>query len=377
MGIPTNEVPADPALLMRSLEGSNVVYVTPDAQWITPKQPLPPLDPASSKRPLPVNFRSQSVTIPAGAVAVAAVSPTPTKPVSENVDEKTIILENVSSELPVENIMAALTFGNVVPKSARSEAGNKWYVVFASVPDARAAIVASKDKLIEGNPINARIKVEVQNVNPGPRKISPPNSAAAAPSPRQVNPIVALNQQQQQQLPPQHQMAQMQQVQVNGRPNMVSRSQSGPAHYNLNNGQPVPHNMPTHPQGMPMPAGAVPGYPYAYGYRNMPAPGNYQQTGFVYPNHIQQVPQQGAPQMQYMYPGYTYVAAGSPNYYPQGVGRPVLMRDNSARSQRSLPYENGHLVRTVGNNRAGAGTGGGTRRQDGKKDRKNRNKKGL
>mmetsp|Transcript_234 Transcript_234/g.287 ORF Transcript_234/g.287 Transcript_234/m.287 type:complete len:755 (-) Transcript_234:342-2606(-) len=385
MGIPTNEVPADPALLMRSLEGSNVVYVTPDAQWITPKQPLPPLDPASSKRPLPGNFRSQSVTIPANTAAAtspaATATATPTKPISDNVDEKTIIVEKLSSEVPVENIMAALTFGNVVPKSARSEAGNKWSVVFASVPDARAAIVASKENLIEGNPIDARIKVEVQN--PGQRKISPPNSAAA---PRQVNPIVALNQQQQQQqLPPQHQMAQMQQVQVNGRPNMVSRSQSSPAHYNLNNGQPVPHNnMSTHPQGIPMPAGAVPGYPYAYGYRNMPAPGNYQQTGYVYPNHIQQVPvpQQGSPQMQYMYPGYTYVAAGSPNYYPQGGGRPVLMRDNSSRSQRSLPYENGHPVRTVGNNTAGSGSGtgtsGGTRRQDGgKKDRKNRNRKNL
>ena len=53
---------ADPPLVMRSLEGSNVVFVTPDANWISPMQALPPLDPKVKLRPIPLGPRSMSIS---------------------------------------------------------------------------------------------------------------------------------------------------------------------------------------------------------------------------------------------------------------------------------------------------------------------------
>lgn len=55
-------VPVDPHLVMRALEGSTVVYVTPDAAWISPMLPLPPMDPSAKQRPVPLGPRSLSVS---------------------------------------------------------------------------------------------------------------------------------------------------------------------------------------------------------------------------------------------------------------------------------------------------------------------------
>lgn len=55
-------VPVDPHLVRRALEGSTVVYVTPDATWISPILPLPPLDQSVKQRPVPLGPRSLSVS---------------------------------------------------------------------------------------------------------------------------------------------------------------------------------------------------------------------------------------------------------------------------------------------------------------------------
>lgn len=53
---------ADPPLVMRALEGSYVAFVTPDANWISPMLPLPPLDAKVKMRPLPLGPRSMSIS---------------------------------------------------------------------------------------------------------------------------------------------------------------------------------------------------------------------------------------------------------------------------------------------------------------------------
>lgn len=56
-------VPADPHLVMRSLEGSTIVYVTPDAAWISPMLPLPPLDPNVNLRPVSLGLAGRSLSV--------------------------------------------------------------------------------------------------------------------------------------------------------------------------------------------------------------------------------------------------------------------------------------------------------------------------
>lgn len=52
----TPNAPADPSLLMRALEGSSIVAVSPDAMWISPLLPMPPMDPTNTRQFMPQNL---------------------------------------------------------------------------------------------------------------------------------------------------------------------------------------------------------------------------------------------------------------------------------------------------------------------------------
>jgi hypothetical protein len=56
-------VPAEPILIMHALEGSTVAYITPDAIWISPMQPLPPIDATAKMRPAQLGTALRSLSI--------------------------------------------------------------------------------------------------------------------------------------------------------------------------------------------------------------------------------------------------------------------------------------------------------------------------
>jgi len=80
-------VPVDPHLVMRALEGSTVVYVTPDATWISPVLPLPPLDPNVKQRPVPLGPRSLSVSSVPDMGARPSAPNSPVKSANEPVQQ--------------------------------------------------------------------------------------------------------------------------------------------------------------------------------------------------------------------------------------------------------------------------------------------------
>eukprot|EP00980_Cylindrotheca_fusiformis_P027916 scaffold22568_cov125-Cylindrotheca_fusiformis.AAC.13 len=137
-----SEIPADPALLRMALVNSSVVSISHDGMWIIP---------------IPQKDSSTAATPP-------TVASTPSSPSSSHEEAATernsIILKDVPENATEAIIMEALR--QFSPKSAQSDVGNVWYVVFSSAEDAAAA-VASK-VTIEGAPIRAFHKNEAQGV---------------------------------------------------------------------------------------------------------------------------------------------------------------------------------------------------------------------
>ena len=56
-------VPAEPPLVMHALERSTIAYVTPDALWISPMQPLPPINATAKMRPAQLGTALRSLSI--------------------------------------------------------------------------------------------------------------------------------------------------------------------------------------------------------------------------------------------------------------------------------------------------------------------------
>jgi hypothetical protein len=164
-------LPAQPALLQKALDGSQVVEISKDLNWIRPMHQLPPLlrNSMMMKNPMPafpqsvgpVVLESQAHQSPPSSPATTstASSGVPTYPLSLK-ERTTIIVRNVSRGCRVDKVLAAFTTGSIQPKSARPDIGDTWYVVFASEADAVAAVFECRDKEIDGIPIQARVKSE-------------------------------------------------------------------------------------------------------------------------------------------------------------------------------------------------------------------------
>lgn len=220
---------AEPMLLQLAVDKSQVVNVSPNAAWIGPLSQLPPMDPTVQSRPKqnimhpqPVmmnrsvstgsNSGMYSVGVPiqqlkvntngsgnvtrntspassqasAGNASASAVTNSTSGAVGEggssnsisSLDKKshrtTVIIRDVPSDSATESILNAFTVDGVVPKSARPDVSNTWYITFSSESDAQTAIKLTKNGTIDGWPIKARIKSDsvAEGSNSGETSIS-------------------------------------------------------------------------------------------------------------------------------------------------------------------------------------------------------------
>ena len=179
--------PPDASLLARSLEGSEIITVSPDYAWIISLYPIPPIVPMGHHR---INHHQQphipQITRDAG----------PSLPISDSKSEKeanqaskqqpssmvkernTVILRDVPENCPVKTVLAVFTTEKIKPKGARSDIGKTWYITFDSEDDAIAAVSATKDREIDGQPIRARVKSESTRSAEPSRSSTPTKSAA-------------------------------------------------------------------------------------------------------------------------------------------------------------------------------------------------------
>eukprot|EP00520_Triparma_pacifica_P018922 CAMPEP_0118642340 /NCGR_PEP_ID=MMETSP0785-20121206/5783_1 /TAXON_ID=91992 /ORGANISM="Bolidomonas pacifica, Strain CCMP 1866" /LENGTH=325 /DNA_ID=CAMNT_0006533885 /DNA_START=201 /DNA_END=1175 /DNA_ORIENTATION=+ len=173
----------DMALIVKSLEGSEIVKPSKDGQWLTPAFVPPPSSPSSSLPPPPTVSPTPPPPSAGGAASTsgglsAALSgeagsgnASDTSPSQPQRTRNTVILRDVPTSTTVETIMSTFTTDNVTPKSARPDVGNTWYVTFSTESDAVDAVLKCGSKTIDGAPVRARVKSEAtaptnQSYNP-------------------------------------------------------------------------------------------------------------------------------------------------------------------------------------------------------------------
>lgn len=229
--------PADPSLLMRALEGSGIVAVTPDALWISPLLPMPPMEPHSTinntRQFIPQNNPTMIRTVSVSSDAINTAQHPPAtvangirsaSPMSQHSqpsltdsqqppgtpnsgddqqnttttvtksERSTVILRDIPSDWPEDKIIAAFTMDTVTPKSARPDLRNTWYISFENETDALNAVSATRDKTIDGLPIRARIKSVAAAINTPPNtkksnnvQPSPSDTKASTPQQQEAN----------------------------------------------------------------------------------------------------------------------------------------------------------------------------------------------
>eukprot|EP00559_Dactyliosolen_fragilissimus_P002323 CAMPEP_0184860980 /NCGR_PEP_ID=MMETSP0580-20130426/5761_1 /TAXON_ID=1118495 /ORGANISM="Dactyliosolen fragilissimus" /LENGTH=941 /DNA_ID=CAMNT_0027358283 /DNA_START=165 /DNA_END=2990 /DNA_ORIENTATION=- len=206
---------SEPLMVMKAVEGSYVVAVSSDGIWISPRLPLPPIDPTIQQRQMGIanHFLQQnntrlmnmnlndkmgtqtlrsyeqtqgisnntnttnpsthskdtqtSVTSSSTGNSVSSVN-TSTSNTPENgsslgkpvVPRNTVILRDIPSDWPKDKIANVFTFDSVTPKTVRPDVGNTWYITFLSESDALDAVARTRNQSIDGLPVKARIKSE-------------------------------------------------------------------------------------------------------------------------------------------------------------------------------------------------------------------------
>lgn len=217
---------ADPAIVCHALEGSHVVTVSRDGNWISPtpysstesqegmeiSMPVRSGDAAANEpsfKPSP----STAPSSPSSQTTTASSSGVPTHPSPTRRERTTVVVSDVPAECVVEEILQAFCGDSFKPKSAHRDGVEKtWLINFATEADAGAALLAVSDKKIRGEPIRALLKSERSavsslrvsatpaecTVRPPPTQWAPPHQF---PPPRPYNPVPP------QQLHQQHQYA--------------------------------------------------------------------------------------------------------------------------------------------------------------------------
>lgn len=321
--------PPDPQMLRLALQGSDVVSVSDDGLWISPipesrpePKPVDSFEPETKDTEATVATSNTTVaSMPSSPSSEATGSssigfpthPLPTHPLSFK-ERNTIIVRDIPEDVEVQVVVEAFSVDGIVPKSARPDVGNTWFVVFESEHEAVAALSASKDKEIGGVPIRGRLKTEIAL-----------NSKEL--TPLQVPPIS---------LPPSSEMMNLPRI-----PNIQSNL---PQHQypNANMGHPQ------YPPAIPMPGQKPPAYgyvPYPYGMPMQQYPMAYQmqQHYFQQYGHPQYAPQLPHQRM----PGYSTPSPPPPNVYvrpKQNNPNNKKNRNNKGKTKNHDVMQNGHKV---------------------------------
>jgi len=191
---PNYALPADPRLLCRALEDSQVVTVSDDGKWIIPKTvPNVPNLP-NAGQPQQPNDRNnepggdgipEAPPSPSSQTTSNSSAGVPTFPIQSK-ERTTVIVRDLPIECTEGEVMEALSTESGRPKSARLEVGNTWYISFQTEAQAVAAVSDSREKEIRGTPIRAGIKSEVPNATTTPSSLPqqrPPQQAFTPPQP--------------------------------------------------------------------------------------------------------------------------------------------------------------------------------------------------
>lgn len=173
--------PADPRLVNAALEDSQVVVISEDGKWISPRT-MPAslqIQHSSTHRAVPLHdkdARLDSPPSPSSQTTSTSSAGVPTFPML-NRERNTVIVRDLPEDCTEEQIMGVFETDQGRPKSARLEVGKTWYITFATEAQAIAAVSESRGKEIGGMPVRARIKSEIPNV--------PAAGAGAANTPHQ------------------------------------------------------------------------------------------------------------------------------------------------------------------------------------------------
>lgn len=150
LGIVNSNAPADPHLLMNVLGGSNIVSVTPDATWISPLLPIPPLDPSVKVRPISTaaspyvpDMRPPQQPSPNLAGIYGRDSPI----------VNTLVVRDMPIDVKPDKVIEIFSHQEIVPKTAKVEAGNVWFVSFSTEDDAKKILALKQELNIEGHNI--------------------------------------------------------------------------------------------------------------------------------------------------------------------------------------------------------------------------------
>ncbi|GMI48522.1 hypothetical protein TrCOL_g5174, partial [Triparma columacea] len=149
----------DHKLIIRSLEGSEVVTASNDGKWLTPSYLPPPASP-SSLPPSPSHGLPPTPSSDSTSNATSNIAATDSTPSPSTRTRNTVILRDVPPSTTSTVVLSTFTTATVTPKSARPDVGNTWYVVFENEKDAVDAVFECRSKTIEGQPVRARVKSE-------------------------------------------------------------------------------------------------------------------------------------------------------------------------------------------------------------------------
>jgi hypothetical protein len=198
--VPTHMTPhVNPQLLQVVLKGSDIAIVSDDCLWIRPKrqQDNNKVTVVGDDAVVTVGSKAESGTTNTNKDGpntnnngVSSVASTPSSPSSQASsfgvpthplpakERNVVIIRDIPNSATADTIMDAFTVDSIVPKSARPDVGNTWYVTFESEDQAVSALSQTRDKTILDVPILGRLaapsRSSFSTVGPPPMTPLPP-----------------------------------------------------------------------------------------------------------------------------------------------------------------------------------------------------------
>jgi hypothetical protein len=153
--------PADQRFIARALRESDVVSISEDGEWISPRD-MPDFQSISMWNVVQGGISPQFSDADSQNTSVSSFG-APTHPHLQPIPGKeptTAIVQGLPPDCTEQEIVDVFTTGSVEPKNVRQDAGNTWYINFSTGADAVSAVAASWGKKVRGSPIQARMKTE-------------------------------------------------------------------------------------------------------------------------------------------------------------------------------------------------------------------------
>ncbi len=175
--LPLHMLPmADPRLVRMALQHSTVVTVSQDGAWISPihSSSTEPTQSHPGSRSA-VDERKTESSAPSSPSSQATASSSlgvPTHPLPPAADtmasrseRNVVILRDVPSTITREEVMQTFCGDGIVPKAARPDVGNTWFITFETEEQAVNALSSTHDKTIRNVPVRGCLKSDVKPIS--------------------------------------------------------------------------------------------------------------------------------------------------------------------------------------------------------------------